>query len=178
MLRRFLFQDWAANSHDGRIRWMLVGFRLAQHVSQMQRFPRLLFTPYLKLYRVLAYSFFHMELNWTLKVGEGLRIYHGYCLVIHPNTRIGKNVTLRHCVTLGNKSDLERGTPVLEDGVQVGAHAVVIGPVTVGANAIIGAAAVVTRDVPPGAVVVGNPARVLSSRDQAERASICSDLAT
>jgi serine acetyltransferase len=55
------------------------------------------------------------------------------------------------------------GAPVLRDGVEVGAHAVIIGPVTVGANAIIGAAAVVTKDVPPGPVMVGNPAKVLRS---------------
>ena len=129
----------------------------------MRRISRLLLTPYLRLYWIVAYWFFHAELNWTLTVGEGLRIYHGYCLVIHPETRIGKNVTLRHCVTLGDKGKSGSGAPVLEDGVEVGAHAVIIGHVTVGANAIIGAAAVVTRDVPPGAVVVGNPARVLSS---------------
>lgn len=172
MTRRFLFQDWEANSHDARIRWVLVGFRLAQCVSRMSRFPRRMLSPYLTLYRCFTHWVLHIELHWQSEVGEGLRIYHGYCLVIHPETRIGKNVTLRHCVTLGNRGTANAsGTPVLHDDVEVGAHAIVIGPVTVGAKAVIGAGAVVTKDVPPGAVVAGNPARVLYFRPRAAAVS-------
>ncbi len=101
-----------------------------------------------------------MELHGGLEVGERLCIYHGHCLVIHPQTRIGKNVTLRHCVTLGNNG-VGNGAPILGDGVNVGAHAIIIGPVTIGENSVIGAGAVVTRDVPRDVVVAGNPARVL-----------------
>lgn len=157
-----LFQDWDVNRHDMRIRWMLVAFRLAQRVRHMNRFARCLWTPYLMLYHVVMYWVFHVELNENLEVGEGLRIFHGYCLVIHPNVKMGRNVMLRHCTTLGNKGS--GGGPVLCDGVEVGAHAAIIGSITIGANAIIGAGAVVTKDVPAGAVVVGNPARILRIR--------------
>jgi len=126
----------------------------------MNRLSRFLLRPLLCVHHFYAYSLLHIELNGGLEVGEGLRIFHGYCLVIHPQTRIGKNVTLRHCVTLGNKGGTG-GAPVLLDEVDVGAHAIIIGPITVGANSVIGAGAVVTKDVPPGAVMVGNPARIL-----------------
>lgn len=107
---------------------------------------------------------FHMELSGDLAVGQRLRIFHGFCLVIHPQTRIGNDVTLRHGVTLGNKGNLT-GAPVLEDGVEVGAHAQVIGPITIGRQAVIGAGAVVTKNVPPGAVVAGNPAKIIKQRN-------------
>jgi serine acetyltransferase len=117
------------------------------------------------VYRVLVFWFLHIELHWTLEVGERLRIYHGYCLVIHPKTRIGKGITLRHCVTLGNKAE-GGGTPVLEDGVEVGAHVSIIGPITIGRDSIIGAGTVVTKDVPPDAIVAGNPGKVLHFRSR------------
>lgn len=163
MLRCNLFQDWEANPHDPKIRWMLVGFRFAQYVSRVNRLCRIFLIPYLCFYRILTYWFFHTELHWKLEAGEGLRIYHGYCLVINPQTKIGKNVTLRHCVTLGNKGD-QGGAPILQDGVDVGAHTVIIGSITVGAYSVIGAGAVVTKDVPPNAVMVGNPARLIKFR--------------
>lgn len=159
---RLLFQDWQANPHDLRIRLVLVAFRLAQRVGRARPVLRCVLSPYLALYRILVFWFFHMELHWALEAGKGLRIYHGYCLVIHPETRIGKGVTLRHCVTLGNKGEFG-GVPDLQDGVEVGAHAIIVGPITVGRNSIIGAGAVVTKDVPPDTVVVGNPGRFLRS---------------
>ena len=159
MLRKYLFQDWEANQHDPRIRWMLVAFRLAQRISRMNRYSRRLLSPYLNFYKFVLFWIFHVELYWTLEIGSGLRIFHGYCLVIHPKTKIGHNVTLRHGVTLGNKTG--PGAPTIEDGAEIGAHALVLGPITVGANAVVGAGAVVTKDVPPNAVVAGNPAKIL-----------------
>jgi serine acetyltransferase len=159
MLARTLFQDWALNHHDLRIQIVLAGFRLAQWVNTGTGMRRLL-RPYSLIYRLAAAWLFHMELNGDLQVGQRLRIYHGYGLVIHPQTRIGNDVTLRHGVTLGNKNYVPEA-PVLEDGVDVGAHAQIIGPITIGTRAVIGAGAVVVENVPPGAVVAGNPARIV-----------------
>jgi serine acetyltransferase len=116
-------------------------------------------------YNLVVIWLFHMELRWNLDIGEGLRIHHGFCLVIHPNARIGKYVSLLHGVTLGNKGHM-LGAPTLEDHVEVGAHAIIIGPVIIGKHAIVGAGAVVTKDVPPGAIVAGNPAKIISQKGE------------
>ena len=158
--RRILFQDWQFNSHDSRIRFLLVGFRLAQWAHRQNKLFRFLLSPYLLFYRIIVIWLFHMELSWDLNIGEGLRIFHGFCLVIHPQTRIGRYVTLRHGVTLGNKGHLPEA-PILEDHVEVGAHAIIIGPVVIGRYAVIGAGAVVTKDVAPNTIVAGNPANII-----------------
>src|ERR1039458_1118855 len=132
----YLLQDWAANPHDVRIRVVLLLFRAAQWCA-LQRSPlHWLLIPYLLCYRVLVFWIFHMELNPCLKVGNGLRIFHGYCLVIHPDTRIGKGVTLRHGVTLGNKGADGRA-PVVGDDVEIGCNALVLGPGGIGDVAMI-----------------------------------------
>lgn len=108
-----------------------------------------------------------IDFSHETAVGPGLCITHGWGLVVSPGATLGANCTLFHGATLGRKDDIDDdGTrrssyPVVEDEVWIGAHAVVIGGVTVGRGARIAAGAVVTKDVPPGAIVGGNPARVL-----------------
>ena len=73
---------------------------------------------------------------------------------------IGSDCVLRHATSIGMaRTDDETGAPTLGDGVDVGTQVVIIGPITVGDDAIIGAGSVVTRDVEPKTVVAGNPAR-------------------
>ena len=95
-------------------------------------------------------------------IGRRFFIDHGF-VVIGETAHIGDDVTIYQCVTLGGTSP-DNGVagkrhPTLADGVIVGSGAQVLGPILVGARARVGANAVVTRDVPDGAVMVGIPAR-------------------
>ena len=98
----------------------------------------------------------------SVEVGPGLRIYHFGNIFVHANARIGANCTLRQGVTIGNRHD-GGPVPVLEDDVELGAYAQVLGGVRIGRGAKIGAMSVVLCDVPPGATAVGVPARVLNA---------------
>lgn len=101
-----------------------------------------------------------ISLSKGVDVGPGLRIHHFGGIVVHEHARIGANCTMRHGVTIG---DREPGgpAPVLEDGVELGAYAQVLGGIRIGRGARIGALSVVLTDVPAGATAVGNPARII-----------------
>lgn len=113
-----------------------------------------------------------IEIHPGATIGKRLFIDHGTGVVIGETSEIGDDVTLYHDVTLGGvapsvDSDSQRNTkrhPTLEDGVIVGSGAQVLGPITVGECARVGANAVVTKDVPACATVVGIPARVIQER--------------
>jgi serine O-acetyltransferase len=101
-----------------------------------------------------------VEIHPAAEVGERLFIDHGMGVVVGETADIGDDVLLYHGVTLGGKTmRREKRHPTLEDGVTIGANATLIGPITVGEGASVGAGAVVTKDVPAGATVAGNPAR-------------------
>ena len=108
-----------------------------------------------------------IEIHPNAKIGKNLFIDHGMGVVIGETSDIGDNVTIYHMATLGGispsiNSDDQRNIkrhPTLKDNVVVGSGAQILGPVTVGKNAKIGANAVVTKDVPENAVMVGIPAK-------------------
>lgn len=113
-----------------------------------------------------------IDIHPGARIGRHLFIDHGFT-VIGETAEIGDGVTIYQCVTLGG-TDPANGVPgkrhpTLADGVIVGSGAQILGPVTVGERARIGANAVVTRDVVPGAVMVGIPARptLVDARDYA-----------
>lgn len=96
----------------------------------------------------------------SVVIGPGLRIWHFGNIIVHGDSVIGANCTLRHGVTIGNRE--EGGpTPVLEDDVELGAYAQVLGGVRIGRGAKVGAMTVVLCDVPAGATAVGVPARII-----------------
>lgn len=96
------------------------------------------------------------------ELGPRLVFIHALGVVINTTVRGGADLRIEHQVTIG----AERGeSPLLGDRVFVGAGAKVLGPVRVGDGAKIGANAVVVKDVPPGATVVGVPARVVRAGD-------------
>jgi putative colanic acid biosynthesis acetyltransferase WcaB len=160
-LGALLRADLAANRGNAKGRVVVTCFRLAGAARGSGR-PRLWAVPVLVLYRLVVDWTMGIDLPPTLQAGPGLRIWHGTGLVVHANVRLGRDVTLRHGTTLGATGDeIDAPAPVLGDGVDVGAGAIVLGDLTVGAGAVIGAGSVVVGDVPAGATVVGNPARVL-----------------
>lgn len=103
-----------------------------------------------------------IDIHPGAKIGRHLFIDHGFT-VIGETAEIGDNVTIYQCVTLGG-TDPANGVagkrhPTLADDVIVGAGAQILGPITVASRARVGANAVVTKDVPEGAVMVGIPAK-------------------
>jgi len=96
-------------------------------------------------------------------LGQGLELPHPNGVIVHPDAYVSDGCCLMQQVTLGTKglSSDDNGAPYLETGVFVGAGAKVLGKITIGANSVIGANAVVLHDVPPGSIVVGIPARVI-----------------
>ena len=108
-----------------------------------------------------------IEIHPGAKIGKNLFIDHGMGVVIGETSEIGNNVTIYHMATLGgiapsiNSNDQRqvKRHPTLNDCVVVGSGAQILGPVIIGANAKVGANAVVTKDVPENAVMVGIPAK-------------------
>ena len=108
-----------------------------------------------------------IEIHPKAKIWKNLFIDHGMGVVIGETSDIGDNVTIYHMATLGGispsiNSDKQREIkrhPTLQDNVVVGSGAQVLGPITIGKNAKIGANAVVTKDVPENGVMVGIPAK-------------------
>ena len=115
----------------------------------------------------LSRFFTGIEIHPKAKIGKNLFIDHGMGVVIGETSDIGDNVTIYHMATLGGispsiNSDKQREIkrhPTLQDNVVVGSGAQVLGPITIGKNAKIGANAVVTKDVPENGVMVGIPAK-------------------
>ena len=115
-----------------------------------------------------------IEIHPGAKIGKNLFIDHGMGVVIGETSEIKDNVTIYHMVTLGgiapsiNSNDQRhvKRHPTLEDNVVVGSGAQVLGPVIIGKNAKIGANAVVTKDVPENAVMIGIPAKNINTKSE------------
>jgi len=143
----------------GNFFWKAKFYLLARIISQTSRFLT------------------GIEIHPAASIGQNFFIDHGMGVVIGETSVIEDNVTLYHSVTLGGispsiKSDEQRGVkrhPTLKSNVVVGSGAQVLGPITVFENAKVGANAVVTRDVPPNAVMVGIPAKNINTQSKSEK---------
>ena len=117
-----------------------------------------------------------IEIHPGAVIGERFFIDHGMGVVIGETAEVGDDVTLYHGVTLGGISPAvaaetqvnQKRHPTIGDGVIVGSGAQILGPISVGAGARVGANAVVVRDVAPGMTVVGIPARSVGSQESAK----------
>ncbi|MDX6699187.1 MAG: serine O-acetyltransferase [Solirubrobacteraceae bacterium] len=99
-----------------------------------------------------------IEIHPAARIGEGFFIDHGMGVVVGETAEIGRDVTLYQGVTLGGTGFATgKRHPTVEDNVTIGSGAKLLGPITVGHGAKIGANSVVIHDVPPNSTVVGNP---------------------
>jgi serine O-acetyltransferase len=159
-----LKEDW--QTYEGDIwrqgLWVMWVYRFGQWRYGIR--PALLRKPFSLLYKILRTScqmLTGVELPCETRVGRRLRIEHFGGIVISGDSVIGDDVVLRHGVTIGLKRTGQRGAPRIGNRVDIGAGAKILGDITIGDDAVIGANAVVLKDVPPGAFAVGIPARII-----------------
>jgi serine O-acetyltransferase len=130
--------------------------------SILYRVMRFCQTHHLKILAAFFYrlnaSTTHTVIGRNADIGPGFIITHSVGVIINSQVRAGKNLTVHHGVTIGSEKNK---SPILGDNVFIGAGAKVIGGITVGSDVKIGANAVVTKDVPDGATVVGIPAKIV-----------------
>lgn len=166
-LRALVAED--LHTHDGD--WFAQGFwALFWHRFGNWRMgvrPKLLRAPLTVLYRFghrLTQWLCGIDLPYTVRVGRRVRIEHFGGMILIAQT-IGDDVVIRQNTTFGiSRLDALHDRPVIGAAVEIGAGAAILGRVHVGTGAIIGANAVVVRDVPAGAIVAGVPAKVLRMR--------------
>jgi serine O-acetyltransferase len=165
-LWRLIHEDWEAHGKD----WTKPGFRaVAVHRFGAWRMTipvKLLRAPFSIVYRFLyirVRNHYGIELPYTVALGRRVIVEHSGAIVIHGNSQIGDDCTIRQGVTIGMRSRDRAGeAPQLGARVDVGAGAKILGSVRIGNGVRIGANAVVLQDLPPGATAVGIPARIVS----------------
>ncbi|HEP1452132.1 TPA: serine O-acetyltransferase [Streptococcus pyogenes] len=114
-----------------------------------------------------------IEIHPGAQIAPGVFIDHGAGLVIGETAIVEKGVMLYHGVTLGGTGkDCGKRHPTIRQGALISAHAQVIGPIDIGANAKVGAAAVVLSDVPEDVTVVGVPAKIVRVHGQKDNRQI------
>jgi len=116
-----------------------------------------------KIFQLIIFFMFNCYIPYQTKIGPGCKIGHrGIGVVINKDAELGVNVLIRAHVTIGKKNS-EEPAPIIGDNVTLGDGCKVLGDITVGNNVIIGANAVVVKDVPDDSIVVGVPAKVIGT---------------
>jgi len=134
---------------------LLISYRIANWLYR-HHFPIL---PKLMYY--IQRALFKSSLPATCIIGAGTTLgYGGIGIVVHARTVIGKNCMIGQGVTIGGKSGWYE-VPVIGNNVEINAGARILGPVRIGNNVIIGANAVVVKDVPDNCIVAGIPAKII-----------------
>ena len=142
------------------LNWPGVHALLAHRVSHALHHARVPLVP--RAMALATRAITNIEIHPAASIGERLFIDHGTGVVVGETAQIGDNVTLYQGVTLGGTGFATgKRHPTVEDNVTIGSGAKLLGPITVGHGAKIGANSVVITDVPPNSTVVGNPGHVV-----------------
>lgn len=153
---------WALVAEDFRTHdseWMSQGFwaifwhRFGNARMSMPRVFRPPFTLLYQFMRKMCQIFGGIKLDYTVQLGRRVKIEHFGGMILGARS-IGNDVTLRQNTTIGIRSvDDLNAKPIIEDGVSVGAGAVIVGNIVVGARSMVGANCVVSMDIPPDSIV-------------------------
>ena len=173
-LWRLIAEDYDANGRD----WTRAGFRtLAVYrfgVWRMGIRSSIIRKIASFVYRIgfrRCRNVYGIELPYSAQLGRRVVIEHQGGIVIHGATKIGDGTIIRQGCTFGIRSlDRLNEAPTIGRNVNIGAGAVIAGNVKIGDGASIGANAVVLQDVPPGALAVGVPAKLIARRNAAKNA--------
>lgn len=137
-------------------------FRITQYFVGKNK---IIFKLFLRKLRKQQFKY-GIEIPYITDIGEGLSMPHFGGIVIHGNTKIGKNCTILQGVTIGNNVFKSRNEVAkIGDNVTICSGAKIIGNIKIGNNVTIGANAVVTKDVEDNSIIGGNPAKVISVRE-------------
>jgi serine O-acetyltransferase len=170
-LRDLLAEDFRThdrNAFDPAL-WAVIVHRLGN--ARMDVRPKLLRLPLSAIYRFLYTAqkwMWGIDFEYTVKLGRRVRLWHHGGMVIGAR-RIGNDVHIRHNVTLGiAKRGEPDEKPVVDDGVEIGVGAVIVGAVRLGRNCVVAPNSLVMSSVPPGWTVVGVPARPVCRTSRAD----------
>lgn len=140
-------------------------FRIGSHCLMSRNFFCKLFYPFIKIIYIHVQYLTGITLPLGTKIGGGLMFPHFSGIIIHYDAVIGENCTIHQCVTVGTER-AKIGAPVIGNNCVLGTGCKIIGSMHIGNNVMVGANAVVTKDCPDNAVVVGIPATILNMKGE------------
>lgn len=141
--------------------WMTVIIRLGNQLYYGPKWMKLIFFPLYLLFLWVPFRVITgIEIYPRTRIGPGLCLKHWGGIIINYASEIGSDVTIFNDVTLGADFDSPHA-PRIGNRVIIGVGAKLIGDITIGDDAIIGAGSIVVKDVPPKVIVAGNPARII-----------------
>jgi serine O-acetyltransferase len=156
-------EDWDTYEHDITRQglWVMAVYRFGCWRYRVRpRFLRVPFSFTYKILHVLSQILTGIELPCEVVIGRRFRIDHFGGIVISGDAKFGDDCVIRNGVTIGLRRTGHRGSPTLGNGVDIGAGAVILGPIKIGNNVSIGANAVVLVNVPDNCIAIGVPAQV------------------
>jgi serine O-acetyltransferase len=143
--------------------WASCVYRVSRAALKRPGLVRLIAAPIAAVAQKFVEVITGISIPASCEIGEGLYIGHYGSIILPAGGHIGHNCSLAQNVTIGRAPGSKaRGVPTIGNRVFIGAHSIIVGPLTIGDDAVICAGSVVSKPVPARAVVMGNPARVVS----------------
>jgi serine O-acetyltransferase len=167
-----LREDWRTYERDLARQglWVMAVYRFGRWRYRIEnRWLRLPFSILYKIFKLLSQILTGIDLPCEVTIGRRFRIEHFGDIIISGDTVFGDDVVIRNGVTVGLKRTNERGAPVIGNRVDIGAGAKILGAIRIGDDVVIGANAVVLRDVPAHSLAVGVPAQIRPRSGRTEK---------